>query len=89
MFNISFFPLFHYSNIPLFQFHEVLTMADQPRNKSTKVKKPYVRPEIRQVPLKPEEAVLGLCKQTGIAGPGLPSGNACGYGVSPCSSIGS
>jgi hypothetical protein len=28
-------------------------------------KKPYVKPEVRQVQLKPEEAVLGFCKATG------------------------
>jgi hypothetical protein len=64
-------------------------MKTKPEKDSSRLKKPYVRPEVKKVPLKPEEAVLGLCKQTGIAGPGLPSGNACGYGVSPCSSIGS
>jgi hypothetical protein len=64
-------------------------VKDKTSQDSSRQKKLYVRPEIRQVPLKPEEAVLGLCKQTGIAGPGLPSGNACGDGVSPCSSIGS
>jgi len=61
-------------------------MADEPRNKPKKAKKPYVRPQVKQVPLKPEEAVLGLCKQDQIFGPGA---NNCGYGVSPCSSIGS
>jgi hypothetical protein len=32
-------------------------------------KKPYTKPEVKQVQLKPEEAVLGFCKTTGISGP--------------------
>jgi hypothetical protein len=31
-------------------------------------KKPYVKPELSQVPLRPEEAVLGNCKGTGPSG---------------------
>lgn len=38
-------------------------------------KKPYVKPEVRQVQLRPEEAVLGNCKWTGGTG---PSGSNCG-----------
>jgi len=38
------------------------TMKDQP-------KKPYVKPEVMQVPLRSEEAVLGNCKIAGISGP--------------------
>ena len=37
-------------------------MNDQP-------KKPYMKPEVTQVPLRPEEAVLGACKITGVSGP--------------------
>jgi hypothetical protein len=37
-------------------------MNDQP-------KKPYVKPEVTQVPLRPEEAVLGNCKIAGSTGP--------------------
>ena len=61
-------------------------VKDNPKQGSGRRKKPYVRPEVKQVPLKPEEAVLGFCKQSEIFGPGTTS---CGYGVSPCSSIGS
>ncbi len=32
-------------------------------------KKPYVKPEIREVPLRPEEAVLGACKTSSRSGP--------------------
>ena len=34
-------------------------------------KKPYTKPEIKQVQLKPEEAVLGGCKVSGQFGPAL------------------
>ena len=32
-------------------------------------KKPYVKPEIKKVSLRPEEAVLGFCKTNVVAGP--------------------
>jgi hypothetical protein len=34
-------------------------------------KKPYAKPEIKQVQLKPDEAVLGGCKVTGQFGPAV------------------
>jgi hypothetical protein len=61
-------------------------MPDQPSNTPKKAKKPYVRPEVKQVQLKPEEAVLGFCKQTGFVG---PAANNCGVGVSICYATGS
>ena len=36
-------------------------------------KKPYTRPEVKQVQLKPEEAVLGGCKVSGQFGPAQPN----------------
>jgi hypothetical protein len=33
-------------------------------------KKPYSKPEVKQVELRPEEAVLGACKVSGHSGPG-------------------
>jgi hypothetical protein len=33
-------------------------------------KRPYSRPEVRRVKMRPEEAVLGGCKTNMIAGPG-------------------
>ena len=33
-------------------------------------KKPYAKPEVKQVELRAEEAVLGACKITGHSGPG-------------------
>ena len=32
-------------------------------------KKPYLKPEVKRVELKPEEAVLGNCKVSGTHGP--------------------
>jgi hypothetical protein len=32
-------------------------------------KKPYARPLLKQVNLRPEEAVLGNCKAAGLSGP--------------------
>jgi len=50
-------------------------------------KKPYLKPEIKQVQLRPEEAVLGNCKTSGSSG---PSGGDCGTcPVTGCSSCGS
>jgi len=38
-------------------------------------KKPYKKPEARQFPLRPEEAVLGFCKALATgSGPGHPTG---------------
>jgi hypothetical protein len=34
-----------------------------------KQKQPYVKPEIRKIELRPEEAVLGNCKMQTAAGP--------------------
>ena len=45
----------------------------------------YFRPEIREVKLRPEEAVLGACKRTGdMTGP-TPAN--CGFPLTPCSEI--
>jgi hypothetical protein len=48
-------------------------------------KRPYQKPELTQVSLRPEEAVLGGCKVSGTAGPGQPTCNA----PAPCSALGS
>lgn len=48
-------------------------------------KKPYVKPEIKRVMLRPEEAVLGACKTSKISGPG----NAKCTVPSSCASTGS
>jgi hypothetical protein len=48
-------------------------------------KKPYSKPEIRLVPLRPEEAVLGACKSAGIIGPIM----GCTIIMGGCSTVGS
>jgi hypothetical protein len=55
-------------------------------NDDAKEKKPYVKPQAKQVVLKPEEAVLGACKTTTIAG---PAQSKCNNGGLKCSTIGS
>jgi len=52
-------------------------MKDEP-------KKPYVKPEVTQVPLRPDEAVLGNCKSMTTSGP-----NAATCSSLMCSTIGS
>jgi hypothetical protein len=49
-----------------------------PGREVKKEKKPYLKPELRQVPLRPEEAVLGNCKLSGVSGPAAAD---CGGGV--------
>jgi hypothetical protein len=44
-------------------------------------KKPYVKPEVRRVMLRPEEAVLASCKTSKISGPQQAKCSA----PSPCS----
>ena len=39
--------------------------GDSPRDK-----KMYVKPEVKRVMLRPEEAVLGSCKTNKVSGPG-------------------
>ena len=51
------------------------------RRSAQSTKKPYVKPEMSQVSLRPEEAVLGGCKVPGTNGPGQPTCNA----PAPCS----
>lgn len=48
-------------------------------------KRSYQKPEITQVSLRPEEAVLGACKTPSVSG---PSQGSCKF-PSPCSSQGS
>jgi len=52
-------------------------MNDQP-------KKTYVKPEVTEVALRPDEAVLGNCKISMVMGPAT---NNCGTFV--CSTVGS
>jgi hypothetical protein len=50
-----------------------------------KGKKPYLKPEVQQVQLKPEEAVLGGCKTSSAAGPARVT---CDAGVGICRALG-
>jgi len=62
-------------------------MKDKQTRKANQ-KKPYTKPEVKQVPLRPEEAVLGNCKTSGIGG---PDGVNCNRATPPfrCNSLGS
>jgi hypothetical protein len=60
-------------------------MNDKRDNDATPTKKRYEKPEVTQVSLRPEEAVLGACKAGRVSGPGQPR---CGV-PAPCSSLGS
>ena len=51
-------------------------------------KRQYVKPEIKQVALRPEEAVLGACKASSGSGGSGPGGGNCRT-PAPCSSLGS
>jgi len=51
-----------------------------------RIKRPYVKPEIQQIALRAEEAVLGACKGTGGSGPG--GGGSCRH-PGACSGQGS
>ena len=59
-------------------------MKERPKPESS-TKAPYQTPEVVRVSLRPEEAVLGHCKVTGVAGP-VSAG--C-RGVRRCSTQGS
>jgi hypothetical protein len=56
-------------------------------NETKSVKRPYTRPEIKQVALRPDEAVLGACKASSGTGGG-PGGVNCRTPAA-CSSFGS
>lgn len=59
-------------------------MAHEP----DRAKRPYVKPEIKQVALRPDEAVLGACKSSSGSGGSGPGGGNCRTPI-PCSSLGS
>lgn len=60
-------------------------MRNSDRRGDRTAKKPYGKPVIREVKLRPEEAVLGNCKVSGNAGPGQSS---CDTPLS-CTTLGS
>ncbi len=60
-------------------------MNDKPEKGLEPKKKPYEKPQLKQVLLKPEEAVLGACKNAGFTGPAQAKCNA----PVPCNSLAS
>lgn len=50
-------------------------MRDQRERKTKPQKKPYIKPEVSQVQLRPVEAVLGSCKILGTTGPAVANCN--------------
>jgi hypothetical protein len=56
-------------------------MKDEKKRNAPKEKRPYVKPEIKQVQLKPEEAVLGGCKPSTASGPARVT---CDFGPGQC-----
>jgi len=61
-------------------------MNENQRQDFTKARRTYRKPQIIQIPLRPDEAVLGFCKNGSVLGPGGGSGCAT---PSPCSGQGS
>jgi hypothetical protein len=53
-------------------------MNERRKKEAGRAKRPYVKPEVKQVQLKPEEAILGFCKTVGSAGPNIGGGTTCG-----------
>jgi hypothetical protein len=43
-------------------------MEDRLKKNRGRQRKPYVKPEVKQVPLRPEEAMLGACKNADVGG---------------------
>jgi hypothetical protein len=61
-------------------------MDDPLHQELERKKRAYSKPELVQIPLRPEEAVLGNCKSNSVVGPG---GTTNCSPVGPCFSIGS
>jgi hypothetical protein len=60
-------------------------MKDKTSKLTQQSKKTYTKPELKQVPLRPQESVLGFCKTQGSHGPVIAN---CNVPVR-CSTIGS
>jgi hypothetical protein len=59
-------------------------MDDPTANESREAtKRPYAKPQIQEVPLRPDEAVLGACKTAAVSGPAQHRCNS----PSGCSSL--
>jgi hypothetical protein len=44
-------------------------MDESTTHNRPQARKPYVKPQIQEVPLRPDEAVLGGCKTASVSGP--------------------
>lgn len=62
-------------------------MDHQQQQEAGPRKKPYRKPQIIEVPLRPSEAVLGFCKSVNSTGPG--GAGTCSPAGGACSSFGS
>ena len=62
-------------------------MNDRPQQEPQRTKRAYSKPEFVQIPLRPEEAVLGNCKSAGASTGPLGTSNCHPAGA--CFSIGS
>jgi hypothetical protein len=60
-------------------------MMNNSEQKTERRKKVYEPPKLRRVELRPEEAVLGNCKVSGVSGPG--NAGTCTL-VTSCSTVG-
>jgi hypothetical protein len=63
-------------------------MSSRHEKDACRLKKPYTKPEVKQVSLKPEEAVLGGCKVTQVNSPNTGMGYTCSTPI-PCSAVAS
>lgn len=61
-------------------------MSSRKKSGARVKKKPYTKPEITQIALRPEEAVLGGCKVAGAGGPNRGGGTTCQL-PSQCSAL--
>jgi hypothetical protein len=68
------------------QSKERATMSGTPIDSTKRGRKAYVKPAVKQVHLKPKEAVLGFCKVSGGGGPNI--GGSCNT-PGNCSALGS
>lgn len=48
---------------------EGTTMSGPDKNDEGRSRKPYVKPKLKRVELRAEEAVLGACKNSAVTGP--------------------
>ena len=62
-------------------------MAENESNPTrSEARRPYEPPSLHRVPLRPQEAVLGFCKNSNSSGPGAGGCQSAGI---PCSGSGS